>query len=157
VQYGDLRLKFKIMKRILKIALVLFTLFAAGCGKKDDDKIDYYLSQPRDASLLGWWFRSDESGLYYWNFQQSGKLLEVYSLTVENPEFYEYDDKYWFTEKKDNKNILNIFEKHGGLYGSIEYHSYFKVVNDSLWKSDGLDEINSELRILWLKTSAPEY
>lgn len=137
---------------------MLFTLFLFGCDKKDNDKIDYYLSQPRDANLVGWWSRSDESGsLYYWNFQQSGKLLEIYSSTAENPVFQEYDDKYWFTEKKDNKNILNIFEKHGGLYGSIEYNFYYKVVSDSLWKSDGLDELDSELRTLWLKTTAPEY
>jgi hypothetical protein len=147
------------MKSILKTALVLFALSSAGCSsKQDDEKIDYYLSQPRDTNLVGWWFRSDEfGGLYYWHFQQTGKLLELYSSTTENPEFYEHDDKYWFTEKKDNKNILNIFEKHGGLYGSIEYHSYYKAVNDSLWRSDGLDELNSELRILWLKTAAPEY
>ncbi|MDR1595051.1 MAG: hypothetical protein LBS43_11300 [Prevotellaceae bacterium] len=148
------------MKNILKTVLVLFTLFSVGCSKKDDDKIDYYLSQPRDADLNGWWSRTDEfGGLYYWNFQQSGKLLEVYSSTVENPVFREYDDKYWFTEDKDNKNILNIFEKHGGLYGSIEYHFYYTVVNDTLWTSNGIEEYSNdtELKILWLKTTAPQY
>jgi hypothetical protein len=145
------------MKSIFKTVLMLFTLFAVGCSKKDDDKIDYYLSQSRDANLFGWWVRSNETGLYYWHFQQTGRIFEVYYSSPSN--ISEYDDKYWFTGNKDNKNILNVFEKHGGLYGSIEYKSYYKVVNDSLWMSNGIEENSSdtELSNLWLKTTDPKY
>ena len=117
------------MKSIFKTALALFALFLVGCDKEDNDKMDYYLSQPRDADLIGWWFRSDESGLCYWNFQQSGKLLEVSSVSAENLKLYKQDNLYWFTE---NKNVLNVFEKHGGwLYGSIEMKSYYRGESSS--------------------------
>jgi hypothetical protein len=145
------------MKNILKTVLVLFTLFSVGCSKKDDDKIDYYLSQPRDTDLFGWWTRIDETGSYYWHFQQTGRIFEVHYSSPSD--IFQYDDKYWFVENKEGKNILNVFEKHGGLYGSIEYQSYYKVVNDTLWTSNGIEEYSNdtELKILWLKTTAPQY
>jgi hypothetical protein len=63
------------IKSIFKTVLVLFTLFTVGCSKKDDDKIDYYLSQPRDTNLNGWWFRSDElkRGVIYGAVKWNGK------------------------------------------------------------------------------------
>ena len=58
------------MKSIFKTVLMLFTLFAVGCSKKDDDKIDYYLSQPRDTDLNGWWVSKNQGiDSMFFNFQ----------------------------------------------------------------------------------------
>jgi hypothetical protein len=44
------------MKDLLKIMLISFvSVFFAACYEDGDKKIEYYLSQPRDADLVGWW------------------------------------------------------------------------------------------------------
>jgi hypothetical protein len=148
------------MKNIFKTGLVLFALLSTNCNdKKDDDKIDYYLSQPRDIDLTGWWVRSNgEIDSMFYNFQrETGRFFAV---EYDKGSYLEHKfDTYWFTEKSENRNILHQFEKHGGLYGSAEYTRYYKIANDSLWMSDGIGEIsgNSDLAFWGVKTIAPQY
>jgi hypothetical protein len=147
------------MKSIFKTVLMLFTLFSVGCSKKDDDKIDYYLSQPRDADLIGWWIHENKQGNYsiYFNFQQNGIFLVVeYEKEIYSEYIYV---TYWFTEKSENKNILYKFEKHDGtLYKSIENKNLYKVINDSLWISDNLGTWDDPELTFWgVRTTAPKY
>jgi hypothetical protein len=142
------------MKSIFKTVLMLFTLFAVGCSKKDDDKIDYYLSQPRDADLTGWWVSHDSA---FMNFQQeTGRIITV---SCDNGDYYELPyHTYWFTEKDGDKNILHRFEAHGGFpYGSPEYHCFYKIVNDSLWLSAGVTDGSENINDVYSKTTEPKY
>jgi hypothetical protein len=149
------------MKYFVKIILISFVpVFFATCHNDGDEKIEYYLSQPRDADLVGWWKwpYNDESDIQtFWKFKQTGTITE---LTFQNGKVdnYEEDWNYWYTEKEGNTNILHTFHKYGGLYNHDEGRGYYKIVGDSLWKSGGIEgDVNSsELYFFGTKTEAPE-
>ncbi|MDR2383510.1 MAG: hypothetical protein LBD76_06470 [Prevotellaceae bacterium] len=67
------------------ISLILFFMLTACSDKKDKETIDYFLSQPRDTELLGWWKwnRGDEPACYYWYFRESGTIGELSYINLD--------------------------------------------------------------------------
>jgi hypothetical protein len=149
-----------VMKDFLKMVLISFvTVFFVTCND-GDEKIEYYLSQPRDTDLVGWWKWSyDEANdiQTFWKFNQTGTTTEL-SFQNGKVDNYEEDRYYWYTGKKGNKNILYTFRKGSLIYGNEEYRGYYKIVGDSLWQSAGIegDIQPSELYFFGTKTDAPE-
>jgi hypothetical protein len=150
-----------VMKDFLKMALIIsvIPIFFAACYEDGDKKIEYYLSQPKDTALVGWWKWSydDENDIqYFWKFKQTGTITQ---LVFRDSKFdYDEDLYYWYTEKKGDKNILYTFHKVGVLYNHDEGRGYYKIVGDSLWQSGGIEgDVNSsELYFFGTKTDAPE-
>jgi hypothetical protein len=148
---------FKMIKSIFKTVLVLFTLFTVGCtDKKNQETIDYYLSQPRDSELLGWWKYDTENDSVFWYFKEAG-TIGVLHMDGETSDYSE-SRYYWYTEKNDRK-ILHYFHPYGGLYASEYSHDYYEIKNDSLWVSSGIEGdkyYRSELNPFMAKTTAPK-
>jgi hypothetical protein len=149
------------MKDLLKIMLISFVaLFFATCND-GDEKIEYFLSQPKDADLVGWWkfpYNEESDIQSFWQFKQTGTTttLTFQEGKVDN---YEEDVYYWYTGKKGDKIILYTFRKGSLIYAHEEYREYYKIVNDSLWTSEGIegDKYNSpDLSFFGTKTEAPE-
>jgi hypothetical protein len=147
------------IKSIFKIVLVFFVLFSVGCtDKKNRETIDYILSQHRDSELLGWWKWNleDDAAFYYWYFKESGTIGEL-QHTDGTASSYSECEYYWYTEKKD-REILHRFYPHAWFEGKEYYHDYYKIKNDSLWRSSGIegDRFFEELRLFAVKVSAPK-
>ena len=128
------------MKNFIKIVLVLFVaIFSVSCNKKwNREKIEYYLSQPRDPELFGWWKIVDPG---FWNLKSSGTITEA-SFTQSTNDYYIYESRYyWYTEKtNDNRKILHLFEPSGVLEKKYEPSYYYLIRNDSLWITSALDD-----------------
>jgi hypothetical protein len=141
----------------LKFAAKISIIFYITLYWHHTHKIDYYLSQPRDTDLNGWWVSKNQGiDSMFFNFQQeAGEFLIVeYNEGIYSEHTFK---TYWFTKKDGDKNILYRFEKHGSLYGSAEYKNFYKVVNDSLWKSSLLGNWDDPELTFWgVRTIAPE-
>ncbi|MDR1595050.1 MAG: hypothetical protein LBS43_11295 [Prevotellaceae bacterium] len=143
------------MKICFKIVLLLFCagcIIACGNGK-DYDQREYFLSQPRDPKLLGWWkhpYDSIHKIQTFWNFQQDATITVL--SYMDGSDIDDYAPYYWYTEKKD-ENILHIFVE-SGLPEYLEYHSYYKIVNDSIWCSENIH--STELYFWGERCSTPE-
>jgi hypothetical protein len=135
---------------------MIFMLIACS-DKKDKETIEYFLSQPRDPELLGWWKWNleDEPACSYWYFRESGTIGDLSYITDEL--VLSEHRYYWYTEENDRK-ILYLFRPIGSLYGSDSGRDYYKIKNDSLWKSSGIegDRFFHELSLFAVKTTAPE-
>jgi hypothetical protein len=143
------------MKICFKIVLLLFCAgYIISCGNsKDYDCREYFLSQPRDAELLGWWKRPYDSihkFQTFWNFRHDATITVLSYIDGSDPD--EYEPYYWYTEKKD-KNILHVFVE-SGLPEYLEYHNYYKIVNDSIWCSENIH--STEFYFWGERCSTPE-
>jgi hypothetical protein len=143
------------MKKMkLFLPALIFMVFTACSDKKNQETIDFILSQPRDADLTGWWKWNTDS--VFWYFKKTGTISEIVyqnGTVYRNPE----DWYYWYTEKNDRK-ILHYFHPYGGPYASEYNHVYYKIENDFLWRSDGIegDIQPTELHLFAVKTTAPK-
>lgn len=117
-------------------------MLAACSDKKNQETIDYYLSQPKDAELLGWWKWNleDESALCYWYFKESGTIGELPYMDGKTLQYSELR-YYWYTEKNDRK-ILHRFHPYGGLYASENDRDYYKIENVLFGYQAELKDIN---------------
>jgi hypothetical protein len=147
------------MKRNKLVFLILVFLLSACSDNKDKETVDYFLSQPRDAELLGWWKWNlgDEPACSYWYFRESGTIDQLSYITEGVDLDYAEHQYYWYTEKKDRK-ILYRFRPIGRLYGTDYGRGYYKIENDSLWMSSGIegDKFFHELSLFAVKITAPE-
>lgn len=132
-------------------------MFTACSDKKNKETIDYYLSQPKDPELLGWWKHDIETGSVFWHFREAGIIS---TLTDSEGNFYysEYQ-YYWYIKEENDRKILYLFRPVGGLYASEYIRGYYEIKNDSLWVSSGIEGdqfYNSELSPFIARTTAPE-
>jgi hypothetical protein len=145
------------MKRFVLILSVLAFMFTACSDKKNQETIDFFLSQPRDSELLGWWKLNTEIDSVFWHFKESGTISEL-----EYRDGNVYNDSedwyYWYTEEKDGKKILYEFHPRGYLEGKDYSSGYYKIEGDSLWNSAGIDGgiQPTELVLFATRTTAPK-
>jgi len=149
-------------KDFLKIILIilLVPVFFAACKRGDNDGgkgglIRFWLSQPRDAALFGWWEAPYDSIFdikTFWQFKQSGTITD---LVFKNDEvFFHYEDNhYWYTEEHADKNAMYAIFDDGVWFR--ESDNYYKVVGDSLWMTNEISD-TSKLYFYMTKTEAPE-
>jgi hypothetical protein len=142
--------------KIVLIVLLLVTVFFSACRNNEEDRrVNFYLSQPRDAALFGWWERPYDSIrniASFWKFKQAGTITD---LAFQNDEVFLYYENrhYWYTEKRNEKNIMHAFFDDG--FGIIESNDYYKIVGDSLWISNEISD-TAKLYFFMKKTVAPE-
>jgi hypothetical protein len=147
------------MKTVTLILSMLVFMLAACSDKKNQETIDHFLSQPRDADLLGWWKCNieNESTFDYWYFKEVG-IISALSYIDGRFSHYSESQYYWYT-KKDDRNILYRFHPYGGIYASDYGRDYYKVENDSLWVSSGIEGdsfYRKELNFFAVRTTEPE-
>jgi hypothetical protein len=126
--------------------------------KKNQETIDYYLSQSRDPDLVGWWkWNLEDEFAFYWHFKETGTIADLQHMGGETEHYSEFR-YYWYTEKKNGRNILYSFHHYGGLKGSDYSRDYYEIRNDSLWMSSGIegDKFFHELVFFGVRTTAPE-
>jgi hypothetical protein len=152
-----------VMKDFLKLVLILFVpVFFATChkGENEDENgkggiIKFWLSQPRDAALFGWWeapYDSVNNMKTFWKFKQTGTITDLV-FQNDKVEIYYEDRHYWYTEKLNDKNAMYaIFDDDVWF---IESDNYYKIVGDSLWVSNEISD-TSKLYFFMTKTVAPE-
>jgi hypothetical protein len=145
------------MKVFLKIILILLVLiFFTACRKNEEDRrVKFYLSQPRDAALFGWWekpYDSIRNIAFFWKFKQTGTITDLV-FQNDKVEIYYENLHYWYTEKRTDKNIIHAFFDDG--LGIIESNDYYKIVGDSLWVSNGISD-TAKLYFYMKKNVAPE-
>jgi hypothetical protein len=93
----------------------------------------------------------------FWYFKGNGTILKLEymdgTLYNDSEDWY-----YWYTEKKEDRKILHLFHPYGGLYASQYSRGYYKIENDSLWNSAGIDgDVQpAELSLFATKTTAPK-
>jgi hypothetical protein len=145
------------MKTVKLILFILVCMLASCSDRKNQETVDYYLSQPRDSDLLGWWKYDTENSSVFWNFKETGTIAE---LTCDGEgDYYSEYVYYWYTEKKNDRKILYLFHPYGGLYASEYNRCYYEIRNDSIWKSSGIEGdkfYREELLAFIGKTIAPE-
>jgi hypothetical protein len=145
------------MKILIKIILILLVpVFFAACRKNENGGIvNFYLSQPRDAALFGWWeepYDSVNNIASFWKFNQTGTITD---LVLENDTVFLYyeDFHYWYTEKQGDKNAMHAIFYDGFWFFAND--DYYKIVGDSLWLSNGISD-TAKLYFYMKKTVAPE-
>jgi hypothetical protein len=143
---------------LLMLILILTALFSVGCNdKKNQETVDYILSQPKDPDLAGWWKRNTENDSVFWYIKKTGTISEL-----EYRDGNVYNDSedwyYWYTEKKDDKQIFHCFHPRGWIDGKDYSHVYYKIENDSFWKSAGIegDIQPTELYLFAVRATAPQ-
>jgi hypothetical protein len=138
------------------IPALIFIMFTACTEKKNQETIDFFLSQPRDADLLGWWKYYTENDSIFWHFKEPGTILVspyMDGILWNTPE----NRYYWYTEEKDRK-VLHYFCPRAWFEGKDYSRGYYKIENDSLWLSSGIegDKFFHELTFFMVRTSTPE-
>jgi hypothetical protein len=134
-------------------------VFCASCtDRRNNEKIEYFLSQPRDTELTGWWSLTSA----YWYFKESGTKT-VLCRTVYEDGTFKYDylgyEYYWYTEKTgDGRKIFHYFRPTGWIDNKEEGDEYYAIRNDSLWMSPGLEgDINgSEMQFIGVRCDEPK-
>ena len=146
------------MKKFIKIGLILFiAIFSVSCNnRRNKEKIEYYLSQPRDLELLGWWKIITHPA--HWNFKSNARIGTI-DYNDDGDLISNGDDWYYWCTIKDDKNrkILCIFYPHS--YGEEESRGYYIIRNDSLWKSayiEGDKFPDTEMYLFGVRCEEPE-
>lgn len=96
------------MRRILSILMTVFVLSSlSGCNnsKENEQITNFYLSQPRDQDLVGWWAEWDDvnrDSLFHWYRADGVALtdLKYYNGVIDLRGTG--NNNYWYTE---NNNI----------------------------------------------------
>jgi hypothetical protein len=145
------------MKKIKLVLSILVFMFTACSDKKNQETIDFFLSQPRDPELIGWWKWNTETDSVFWHFKESGTISE---LEYKDGNVYNdsEDRYYWYTEEREEKKILYEFYPRGWFEGKDYGNGYYKIEGDSLWKSAGIEGgvQPTELYLFATKTTAPK-
>ena len=145
------------MKKFIKIILVLFVaICCVSCSKKRyNEKVEYYMSQPKDPELLGWWKTLSHRAFY--NFKSNGRVARLEYSNEDHLILDGTDMDYWHTKIDDkNRKILCMFYLYG--YGSDESCGYYIIRNDSLWKSAYIegDKFPSEMYLFGVRCEEPD-
>lgn len=122
-------------KAFLLTAALLLAL--AGCSDKreDDARMRFYLSQPRDPELVGWWEDAkpaEDDFCYYTCFNADGTAYECYrdfNGTLWRNLYYWYssDGVYHLFERP------NSYVHWQGKAGSSEWDYDYEVRGNELW------------------------
>ena len=143
------------MKSFVKIISLLFVyMFCTSCTSKwNNEKVAYYLSQPRDPELTGWW----KMGGYFWNLKSTGTIAEMTLLQYNGEYFVDEDRFYWHTEKKsDTEKIFHHFNTAGWMDKKYEINAYYMVRNDSLWLSSNIEGNIDGFKLFFVGTRCDE-
>lgn len=121
--------KTKNMKtKILQLGLFLLIILSSiSCIKdiKGEKLRDYYLSQTRDAKLVGGWLKDNDYGYKY---REDGTLYTIY--VDEGGQLVEENwASYWYT-KGDSLMVLDFHDSY--YYPSQENVSKYKIEGDKL-------------------------
>jgi hypothetical protein len=136
------------MKTVKLLLFILACMLASCSDRKNQETVDYYLSQPRDPDLVGWWkYDTEENGSVFWYFKEPGTIAE---LTCDGDgEYYSEIRYYWYTEKKNGRKILYLFRPVGRLYGSDDARDYYEIRNDYQAELKGINSIVKNCVLLW--------
>ncbi len=124
------------MKKVLLFAAFTAALAFAGCSDKheNDEIMRFYLSQPRDPELVGWWVQAGEPSegelsIHYYVFNADGTAWWV-AKNLSDGKLFRNPVEYWYA--KDG--VYHVFERHDSwAYGNCEYDTEYEVRGDELW------------------------
>jgi hypothetical protein len=140
------------MKLIYGLITAVSLLQLSGCNKADENEriMNFYLSQPRDPELVGWWAGVNSDGrdsLFHW-YRADGVVLndlKYYNGAIDLKGVSQ--SCYWYT----NENVFHWFHRRDSWKGwSPQAHHRYEIRGDELWTSDGTD--NAALRLFAKRT-----
>jgi hypothetical protein len=126
-------------KAFLFAAVAAVAVLAAACShKKENDEImRFYLSQPRDPELVGWWQAENDSegNEQFTAFRADGSM--ALNITASRGELYPRWCSYWYTKE----NVLHEFYRFSDTWASpyAPQHRYlYEIRENELWmRRDG--------------------
>jgi len=145
----------KTTRHILMATVALLLLPLASCDNtRENERIaNFYLSQPRDPQLVGWWAEWDEvngDSLFHWyradgvvhtDLKYRGGAIDMRGV---------WDNNYWYT--KDGN--IHWFNRHDSWKShSSQFHYRYEVRGDELW--EGITDRNDATMYLAGKRTHP--
>lgn len=132
-----------IIRKYACFLCIVVTFFTVGCSNKNENEeiMNFYLSQPRDPELVGWWERQaggDEGKVTYKWFRKDGTAIMNMTyrngiLTDATGTDYRYAKAihYWYA--KDG--VYHTFDRNDGwLKGwSPQSETRYEIRGDELW------------------------
>ena len=121
------------MKKLLIAAALVLSV---GCSNKDENeaRTSFYLSQPRDPALVGWWVQASEPAdgemsIHYTVFNTDGTMYWA-SRRLSDGKLFKNPTWYWYA--KDG--VYHIFERRDSwAKASTEYDVVYEVRGDEMW------------------------
>jgi hypothetical protein len=136
------------MRKSFLLAALTTVLALAGCDKAGENEriTNFYLSQPRDPELVGWW--ADVSGaerdaVFHW-YRADGVVLSDLKYYNGAIDLRGQPQIYWYT----NGNIFHWFHRNDSWKGwSPQATHEYEIRGDELWTTTGGDSDDTTLRL----------
>ena len=131
------------MASMKKLLIAAALVLSVGCSNKDENeaRTSFYLSQPRDPALVGWW-KEDISGynsdgtaaIFYTWFKETGTVVVFMRDNNGTLDTKGSDTWYWYAKE----GVYHTFDRNdSAMKGrSPESATQYEIRGDELWVKD---------------------